>query len=99
MKRVLGVGVCGGGIKCDNPECDFADANVEIEDYINWLNKPCPICGSNLLTQQDYDNVHKILEAVNFVNENFEIVESEDKENTLSFHMNGSGEVVAELDY
>ena len=40
-----------GGIKCDNPSCDFRDESIPVEDYKNWLNKPCPICGSNLLTK------------------------------------------------
>jgi hypothetical protein len=41
------------GIKCDN--CDYADMEVPFSDYTNWINKPCPKCGENLLTQQDYD--------------------------------------------
>lgn len=43
------------GIKCDNPDCDFLDMSVKYEDYDKWLNKPCPKCGANLLTQRDYD--------------------------------------------
>lgn len=43
------------GIKCDKPGCNYADAEVKFEDYPNWINKPCPECGENLLTQQDYD--------------------------------------------
>lgn len=43
------------GIKCDNPQCDFKDHTVRIEDYKQWLNWPCPKCGANLLTQADYD--------------------------------------------
>lgn len=36
------------GIKCDNPECDFKDMSVNFEDYKNWVNRPCPKCGTNL---------------------------------------------------
>ncbi len=41
------------GIKCDN--CSYKDDSVKFEDYLEWLNKPCPDCGENLLTQKDYD--------------------------------------------
>jgi len=44
------------GIKCDNPDCDFVDDSVTWDDYdktvSEWLNRPCPKCGTNLLTQE-----------------------------------------------
>ena len=43
------------GIKCDNPECDYKDMSVKYEDYPKWIDKPCPCCGSNLLTKHDYE--------------------------------------------
>jgi hypothetical protein len=45
------------GIKCDAEGCNFRDDSVKMEDYKLWLNKPCPLCGANLLTQADYDTV------------------------------------------
>lgn len=27
------VSFIGGGIKCDNPECDYMDETVRVEDY------------------------------------------------------------------
>jgi hypothetical protein len=42
------------GIKCDNPKCDFVDKSVTSDDYELWLNKPCPKCGENLLTEDDF---------------------------------------------
>ena len=45
------------GIKCDNPNCDYRDDSIKKEDYLSFVNKPCPKCGSNLLTQKDYDTV------------------------------------------
>lgn len=53
MGRNLDIMVAG--IKCDNPDCDFADMSVPYNEYDKWLNKPCPKCGANLLTQKDYD--------------------------------------------
>lgn len=43
------------GIKCDNHECDFIDVDVTYKDYSQYLNKPCPKCGENLLTDHDYN--------------------------------------------
>jgi len=57
-----------GGIKCDNPDCDFRDMDVKFEDYPLWLNRPCPKCGWNLLTQDDLDTTKTLLKLVNFIN-------------------------------
>ena len=43
------------GIKCDTRHCNYASWEVPFEDYPNWINKRCPVCGSNLLTQSEYD--------------------------------------------
>lgn len=45
------------GIKCDS--CSYKDDNVEFEDYLEWLNKPCPICGENPLTADDFNKMNK----------------------------------------
>lgn len=58
-----------GGIKCDNPTCDFKDDSVKVEEYPQWLNKPCEKCGENLLTQEDYDQTHFVIGMVNALNE------------------------------
>ena len=94
----------GGGIKCDNPECDFVNQEVKIEDYKDWLNKPCPKCGSNLLTQADYDNVQMLLNLVDIINENKDIFpDTEDMQNnsdemsTVTFNMNGTGSMDVEI--
>lgn len=44
-----------GGIKCDNTECDYEDMTVKFDQFDEYLNKPCPCCGANLLTQEDLD--------------------------------------------
>ena len=46
------------GIKCDNTECDYLDLSVKFEEYPNWIDKPCPKCGTNLLTQSQYDEAN-----------------------------------------
>lgn len=41
------------GIKCDNTKCDFVDKTVSLKDIDNWIDKPCPKCGTNLLPKDD----------------------------------------------
>jgi hypothetical protein len=57
------------GIKCDNPSCSYNDSAVPLEDYAQWLNRPCPLCGGNLLTQKDYDAVLSYIESVAIANQ------------------------------
>lgn len=51
------------GLQCDNPKCDWVDASIKMDDYKDWLNKPCPKCGQNVLTEEDHVNA-QILVAV-----------------------------------
>lgn len=51
------------GIKCDNPNCDYIDLNVSVDQYPEYVNKPCPKFGANLLTEQDYQLVQVLLKA------------------------------------
>lgn len=57
-----------GGLNCDNPNCDWSDMSIEVSDYKNWVNKPCPECGESLLTQEDYDKTVKFMDAINLIN-------------------------------
>lgn len=57
-----------GGIVCDNPNCDFKDADASFETFGEYLNKPCPKCGDNLLTQQDYDNAMLVWKSIQWIN-------------------------------
>jgi inhibitor of KinA sporulation pathway (predicted exonuclease) len=54
------------GIKCDN--CDYRDDSVPFEDYQKYLNKECPKCKSNLLTQSDFDLCNKIVKYTRMYN-------------------------------
>lgn len=57
-----------GGIKCDNPNCNYADASVPVSNYPKWINKPCPVCGSNLLTEDDYTAFMKMYKGIQGLN-------------------------------
>lgn len=64
MKDVLEV----EGIQCDNKSCNYEDMSVKSKDYESYIDKPCPKCGSNLLTEADY-KTFKVLDAIfnNFI--------------------------------
>lgn len=59
---MAGVELTISGIKCDY--CDYRDDSVEFSDYPKWLDKPCPHCGHNLLTETDY---YRCLKTYNIV--------------------------------
>jgi hypothetical protein len=56
------------GIQCDNSKCDYTEDNVKHEDYKDWVDTPCPKCGENLLTEEDYQSSLKMIEAANALN-------------------------------
>ncbi len=58
--------VKAGGIKCDH--CSYKDPSVKPEDYESYINKPCPMCGANLLTYDDYKRFKKMMGVINFIN-------------------------------
>lgn len=82
------------GIQCDNEECDFIDKSVKMEEYDEWLNKPCPKCGDNLLTEEDYNTVKDLTSLVSMFSEMMgevpEDVTIEDYTKT-EFELDGSG--------
>ena len=53
------------GLRCDAPDCDFIDMDITLDQYPNYLNAPCPKCGANLLTQEDFDIVQAAVELSN----------------------------------
>lgn len=86
-----------GGIKCDNPSCDYHDNSVRVEDYKKWLNRPCPKCGCNLLTKKDYKSFMTVLSLISLTNKMGKIFTKDTQEETskitMSAKWNGSGEV------
>lgn len=53
-----------GGLKCDNPNCEWNDMSIPFSDYENSINKPCPECGESLLSQEEYDEIIQIIQAM-----------------------------------
>ncbi len=56
------------GLQCDNPKCDWTDKTINFDVYKEWINKPCPKCGENVLTQEDHNNAEAVRLAVEMVN-------------------------------
>jgi hypothetical protein len=50
-----------GGVKCDAENCTYKDDTVSIHDYERYLNKPCPVCGANLLTEEDFITIKVLM--------------------------------------
>jgi hypothetical protein len=56
------------GIKCDAIGCDYRDPSATFAQYQDYVDKPCPKCGANLLTKADYDAAMKIKRIVKWLN-------------------------------
>lgn len=95
MKNALEMSIYG--IKCDNSNCDFNDMNVKVDDYENWLNKPCPKCGENLLTENDYKSTLFLLKMVEVANSIFPQRDDNEEDVTMTINMNGTGEMEVEI--
>ena len=56
------------GLQCDNKNCDWKDTTITFETYGDWLNKPCPKCGENVLTEEDFKNAEVIRISYQLIN-------------------------------
>ena len=83
------------GIKCDSKECDYADMDVKFEDYPNWVNKSCPKCGENLLTEEDLNSTKMLIEIIKGANEIFKDlnIDTSGPKVKVNVDMDGSGAV------
>ncbi len=55
-------------VTCDNISCGF---EIPYQENVNtriFINMPCPKCGQNLLTLQDYNDHARIEKAVDWAN-------------------------------
>lgn len=59
-----------GGLKCDNPNCDWCDMTIKVEDYKKYIDYKCPKCGENVFTKKDYrffNFMMGIIRVINFI--------------------------------
>ncbi len=82
-----------GGIKCDNPECGYTDPTAKRENFKDYLNKPCPECGENLLTQEDIDAVEAMEVMAKEINGLFPDLDTSEEKHCIKAEMNGTGTV------
>lgn len=67
------------GIKCDTHHCNYRDDDVKFEEYPSWVDRPCPLCGANLLTQKSYNScirmkrIVRVITALRWINPIFYI--------------------------
>ena len=80
-------------IVCDNPKCDYTVPNTTGNPYIDsiqYVNKPCPKCGENLLTIEDYTTYNKTMKIIKWVNKYFSwlcyILPTPKKTSTVKIH-------------
>ncbi len=80
-------------IVCDNTKCEYEvpfDPNLKLLEYID---KPCPCCGDNLLTIEDYMLSLMIQKTIDFINKWFSWIlwfcekPKEEDYSTLSVHI------------
>ncbi len=71
-------------IVCDNINCDYTIPYMEDIDTIIYINKPCPKCRENLLTERDYLDHKKLKKRIDWINRWFSwlTVFSSEKHNT-----------------
>lgn len=86
------------GIKCDNHNCDYNDMTVRVENYDKWLNKPCPKCGENLLTDKDYESIKILMSLTENINNIFPKRKEEEQTYEASIDMDGTGKMEMKID-
>lgn len=56
------------GLKCDNPDCDWVDMSIPVDDYPQYVGAKCPKCGEVILTKTDFKAIKRLLRFVKFLN-------------------------------
>lgn len=84
------------GIKCD--VCDYRNDEVKVGKYEEWLNKPCPKCGTNLLTQEDFDNTKMLISFTQMMNSILPKSEDNEESVNIAVKMNGTGSMDFEVE-
>ena len=56
-------------IYCDAEGCDYVSEPVDSLTAMQYVDKPCPKCGNNLLTMADYGIMKRFLDLVETLNE------------------------------
>ncbi len=93
-------------IVCDNTKCDYeipCSASLE-KNMLQFINMPCPKCGENLLTEQDFLQDEKIMRSIRWINKWFSWItffyskKSWAKRQTVSVHVHDGVKIKNETD-
>lgn len=80
------------GLRCDANGCDYEDLTINVNDYGQYVNAPCPECGANLLTEVDYELVKVLAGIVDTLNEKYPPPHDPNKPiASFTINMDGSG--------
>lgn len=88
-----------GGLKCDNPTCDWEDMSIPVEDYKSYIGVHCPKCGCNILTEADYKSFKLMLRMIKIIN--FILPRrkpSKEKDALMTMKFNGSGKIDTKIE-
>ena len=88
-KAVKVIDMC---IRCD--ACDWKNTDVKFGNYDSWLNKPCPKCGANLLTETDLKIMKFLLSLTDVINDLTPLFSDGEPTAGLRIETNGTGAVI-----
>lgn len=89
-------------IECDH--CEYKITNVEKDpnaDISGYVNRPCPWCRNNLLTEKDYKQYRKVMSVVNWINRWFSwltVFRGRGKETSIEMKVHNGVKITKEPD-
>lgn len=81
------------GLKCDNPNCDWVDMSISVEDYHKYVGAKCPKCGEIVLTEADFKAIKTLLKVEKFLNCFSFLVKDNGKRTKVKLSTDGNGVV------
>lgn len=80
-----------GGLKCDNPDCDYRNDDIPFQDYELYLEVPCPKCWEPLLTEADFQFVKRLAKSASRIVHEPLPEEVEKGRARIRYEFNGTG--------
>lgn len=71
--------------------CDYQDNTIKFEQYKEYINYPCPACGSPLLTQADYDTTLELIQLFKYAETLTPLSAGDEEKVKITVELNGSG--------
>ena len=71
MRKIIEIEKDHHVVVCDKLGCDYEEFYSESSLLKTYINKPCPKCGENLLTEKDYKDYQILMGTINFINKWF----------------------------